>query len=506
MYEPLIFANNQPVALKDLPILAYPDFYQQACDLLSDSNKHCVTYYLYPINAETLRGLMCIADDTNHTLIGFGYEISAQNPPILASLTAKFYQMHIYEREIWENWGVEFRNHPWLKPVRFAHDRRIGMELHDYPFYKIESEEMHEVGVGPIHAGVIEPGHFRFLCFGETVYHLEIQLGWQHRGVESVFLDKKSLLQRQVLCENIAGDTAVGHGLTLSHTMEALLGLKPNRRLRVERSLALELERVAMHIFDLSNLCVGVAYQLGASVFGALRTPVINFFQAWCGNRFAKSLTRTGGSHYPLTEALRKKLWEILVEWEEKFDQAAAHTFNLPSVQSRFDNIGKLTRTQVELIGAVGVAAKMAGLKRDVRASHPNDAYEGMDFQPEVLESGDVWARFWMRRREIRQSLKMIKKWLSDASIWAEDLPKPYKELHPTFAADTWVVSLTEAWRGEICHSAVTNQQGEIAHYKIKDPSFHNWTALALSLRNLEISDFPINNKSYNLSYCGHDL
>lgn len=497
--------NNERIAIQDIPTLAYADFYAAMSSLLAHEYNHCVLYYMYPIGNQ-LKAMACVANDQTQEIYVLSYEIPREQPPVLESLTAKFYQLHVYEREIWENWGVEFANHPWLKPVRFAFDRAIPMQLHDYPFYKIDSEEMHEVGVGPIHAGVIEPGHFRFLCHGETVYHLEIQLGWQHRGVERVFLDKSTQLQRHSLCESIAGDTAIGHNSTFAHNAEALMGVQVGKRLQVERSLALEMERVAMHIFDLSNLCTGVAYQLGNSVFGALRTPIINFMQAWCGNRFGKGLIRTAGSHYPLTDELRQRLWKMLEDFEQKFDEIAHHTFSLPSVQNRFDGIGKVTRKQMYLIGAVGVAARMAGLCRDVRMSHPNDAFVDFQYEPVLLEDGDVFARFLMRRLELKRSLVLIRAWLTNPDYWKEELPKPASALRPTFASDSFVVSLTEAWRGEIAHAAVTDAAGNIAHYKVKDPSLHNWTALALSLRNLEISDFPINNKSYDLSYCGHDL
>jgi len=498
--------NGQAIALSAIPVLNYPDFYQQVGLLLEKSNCHCVNYYLYPKNADTLKSICAIADDETGLIELFSYELKGENPE-LEALTAKFYQMHVFEREIWENWGVIFLNHPWLKPIRFAFDRHNPeMKVNDYPFYKIKTQEMHEVGVGPIHAGVIEPGHFRFLCHGEMVYHLEIQLGWQHRGVESVYLEKKSQLQRHILSECIAGDTAVGHNLTFARATEALLPKINSQSLDAERCIALEWERIAMHIFDLSNLCTGAAYQLGNSVFGALRTPIINFFQSWCGNRFAKSLIRTNGSHYPLTAALREKMWGILQDWEWKFDEIAHHTFNLSSVQNRFDDIGKLTQKQVHLIGAVGVAARMANLSRDIRQSHPTELYKTAAYEPVLEANGDVFARFFMRRLEIKKSISLIRKWLSDNSLWATESPKPLREQQPVFSPSSLSISLTEAWRGEICHCAITNEKGELAHYKVKDPSLHNWTALALSLRNLEISDFPINNKSYNLSYCGHDL
>ena len=173
--------------------------------------------------------------------------------------------------------------------------------MDNYPFYNIDSEELHEVGVGPVHAGVIEPGHFRFICNGEKVLHLEIQLGYQHRGIEKLFIEKNNALQRCILSESIAGDTSVGHALAHSQLIESLAGIEVSETLQIERCIALEMERLAVHIGDTAALCGDVAYQLGQVVCEALRTTIINTTQLWCGNRFGKGLVRPGGSNYPLS-------------------------------------------------------------------------------------------------------------------------------------------------------------------------------------------------------------
>ena len=179
--------------------------------------------------------------------------------------------------------------------------------------------------------------------------------------------------------------------------------------------------------------------------------------------------------------------------------------FSLPSFLMRAETIGKVTEKQMRLIGAVGITARVANVPRDIRQSHPFAAYKKYTIDTQTLSQGDVWARMMIRNLETRDSMRFIrdlsKRWDSSAAI-----SKPLAAEKLTLAPDSLCVSLVEGWRGEICHCAVTNSNGKIAHYKVKDPSVHNWLALALSLRDLEISDFPINNKSYNLSYCGHDL
>ena len=414
--------------------------------------------------------------------------------------------MHIYEREISENFGVEFTGHPWPKPVRYAWNRADQEKvINNYPFYRIDGGELHEVGVGPIHAGVIEPGHFRFLCNGETVLHLEIQLGWQHRGIEALFLEKSKLIQRTVLTESVAADTAVGHSLAFVMAMESLGKVPVSENLELERTIALEVERIAMHIGDLGNVNIGMAYQLAASVFGTLRTPVINYMQTWCGNRFGKGVNRVGGSHYPLSQELIGKLNGLLDKIDSTARPMSDRLFSLPSFLMRSENIGTVTENQMRLIGSVGMAARATGVPMDIRQSHPFSGYKKYTIDSQTLEQGDVWARMMLRSNEVRDSVEFVRdlarRWDSSA---APQSPTPERALSLT--PNALCVSLVEGWRGEICHCALTDDRGAVAHYKIKDPSFHNWLALALSLRNLEISDFPINNKSYNLSYCGFDL
>jgi Ni,Fe-hydrogenase III large subunit/Ni,Fe-hydrogenase III component G len=499
--------NQETISLAKVRILRYDQFYSEVVGLMKQPQVHCVNYFAYP-DHDLLKFICCLADDVVGDIKIFSHEVEKREKMQLASITAEVYAFHIFEREIAENFGVEFINSPWPKPVRYAFNRADRNKIiNSYPFYKIQSDELHEVGVGPIHAGVIEPGHFRFLCNGETVLHLEIQLGWQHRGIEDLFLKKSALIQRTVLSESIAGDTAVGHASTFAGLMESLGNVSINDRLNMERTIGLELERIAMHIGDLSNMCIGLAYQLGASVFGALRTPTINYSQLWCGNRFGKGLIRVGGTHYPLNESLIESLEKFLNNFENRFLTMAEKMFSLSSVLMRMENIGTVTKTQMQLIGAVGMAARMTGIERDLRRSHPTGAYQKFACDPVFeITNGDVWARATLRRKEIISSIDYIRTLIAKLKSSNDANSKPISEDKLRLTPNSLSVSLTEGWRGEICHCAITNDDGEIRHYKIKDPSVHNWMALALSLRDLEISDFPINNKSYNLSYCGHDL
>ena len=495
--------DSFPLDLKSVPVFEYDVFYDRVSDLLKDEAKHCIAYYGVKTTG-SLKFYCCIADDTNANITVFSHEHNT-NKLVLKSLTPICEPLQIFEREIHENFGVEFDGHPWLKPVRYSHDRfEQSLRIENYPFYEIKSEELHEVGVGPIHAGVIEPGHFRFICNGEKVLHLEIQLGYQHRGIEKLFIEKKEPLQRCILSESIAGDTSIGHALTHSQLIETLAGIEVSETLQIERCIALEMERLAVHIGDTAALCGDVAYQLGQVVCEALRTAIINTTQLWCGNRFGKGLVRPGGSNYPLTSEVADEMLRVLSDTNRRWGEICDRIYSLPSLLARFEDIGVVSRQQALSLGAVGMAARSCGIPRDVRETHPFQFYKSFPVKPMTCETGDVFARSMLRNLEARESVKIITELLA---IWrkkSRDIQRPVYDYK--LAPNSFALSMVEGWRGEICHLAMTDSAGNINHYKVKDPSLHNWMALALAVRNQEISDFPVCNKSFDLSYCGNDL
>lgn len=495
-----ILKNNGTCPLDAIPELGYEEFLTQNTSWLASPSHHVLSYFGVPQNDGTLQIFSAIGNDAAGDIYLSSTRMeSSKTYPSLSHHRLAFQK---FEREIHENFGIRYSDHPWLKPVRFPHDRTDkSSKIANYPFFRIESEELHEVGVGPIHAGVIEPGHFRFICNGEQIWHLEIQLGFQHRGVERLFLEKEKLLQRCTLAESIAGDTAAGHSTAFANLWESLNGFQAGEDLQFARTLALELERMAVHVGDLSAMCTDVAYQLGSAVFGRLRTPLINFFQEWCGNRFAKGLIRPGYSNFPFTPELAGRLRKVLDAFEPDFLEMCQQTFDLPTVQARFERTGVVTEADARAIGAVGMAARMCGISRDIRTSHPHDLYPALAHVPVVKRHGDVYSRAQVRREEIKQSMAYIRRLL-------DQMPSSFSEKQQLNKPqpNSFAIALTEGWRGEICHCAITDGSGKLRHYKVKDPSFHNWLALGLAVRNNEISDFPICNKSFDLSYCGHDL
>ncbi len=492
------------VPLADIPVMPYARFHDEVLLRMGEAGFHCANYFGVPSG----RGLMFYfigLDDTSHEIFITSWESDYYDEESYPSLTAHCPALHGFEREITENYGIRFSENPYEKPLRFAHDRAdTSRTINNYPFYTIEGHSVHEVNVGPIHAGIIEPGAFRFQCNGEEILHLEIVLGYQHRGLERLMRESASGFRRCLLAEGIAGDSTIAHTTAYVQSLENLLEFS-DRGLDRDRLIALELERIAMHLADTGALCMDVGYQLGQVACEALRTIVINTTQLWCGNRFGRALIRPFGTNYPLMAELAVQVIDNVKEVRRRYDEVCRDVFSSPSVLARFEECGTVSRQQMFRIGGVGMAARASGLVRDLRTTHPWGVWESMiEHTPVVEESGDVQARAMVRSREVLQSADYITKLLY--TFLDEDSVSCEPEFDRALPAEMLSVSLVEGWRGEICHVALTGAGGELAHYKIKDPSFHNWYALSLAVRGLGISDFPVNNKSFNLSYCGFDL
>ncbi|MCX6868940.1 MAG: NADH-quinone oxidoreductase subunit C [Verrucomicrobia bacterium] len=411
------------------------------------------------------------------------------------SLTTTHPQAHLFEREICEQHGLTPEGHPWLKPVR----RTDGRAPANGGFFRVGGSEIHEVAVGPVHAGIIEPGHFRFQCAGEEVLHLEIALGYQHRGIEEALTGgphRATLIQM----ETIAGDTSIAHATAHAHLMEALAQSEVPLRAQWLRAIALELERLANHTGDLGALANDVAFLPTAAACGKIRGDFLNLTAMLCGNRFGRGLVRPGGCRYDLDPTPAQQLLERLIPVLADTARAVAWMWDAASVRARFENVGTVTASQAAEVGLVGPAARACGLVRDVRYDHPVGWHRFAQVPVTVWPDGDVFARARVRSLEIQRSGEFLRDQLGTP---------PEDDFRCQLAApapDTLAVALVESWRGEVCHVALTDGAGRFRRYKITDPSFHNWSGLALSLRGTAIADFPICNKSFNLSYCGFDL
>jgi Ni,Fe-hydrogenase III large subunit len=496
--------NGAAVERRRIPRVDFARFFR-----LMNEFVRCNGYIVQMFAYNDAGRLILVAVVRNSNLFVIETELGHDFPSLTLLGGAKF---NLFEREIAEQYGIRPAGHPWLKMVRyhanttgradvFGNDYRADIPG-KYPYFQVEGESVHEVAVGPVHAGIIEPGHFRFQCAGEQVLHLEIQLGYQHRGVEDLLI-RVPHKRLPVICEAIAGDTAIGHNLCCCQAIEALAGYRVDRGARTVRTIALELERIANHIGDLGALSGDVAFQSPAAYFGRIRGDFLNLVLVLCGNRFGKGLLLPGGVSQAMGSGQIERIKTRIMELRPEIVHVGDLLFSAHTVLARFEYTGTVRRKVADQLGLVGYCGRASGLEYDVREFFPTERYHELPANSNKVTNGDVYSRAMVRYEEIMHSLNLIELLLQEPG--ETEPPSAMAEQH-LLAPDHFVVTLNEAWRGEVSHCLLTDSTGGIVRYKVKDPSFHNWSGLAMALRNQEISDFPLCNKSFNLSYCGFDL
>lgn len=497
----LEITNGVAVPRERIPSLTFDTFRQEALSIAESGGK--VVHFFGYQEDDTIKLMAVLRTDKLWVAV-------CDAPDVYPAMSAQSEPFHMFEREIAEQFGIRPEGHPWLKMVRYHPNYMNKADVFknnydddipgNYDYYRVKGQEIHEVAVGPVHAGVIEPGHFRFNCIGERVLNLEIQLGYQHRGIETLIPQVKTK-RLPLLAESIAGDTTVGHSLCMAQAIEALSDVKPDRGAHIIRTIAFELERIQNHVGDLGALSGDVAFLPPMNYCGRMRGDFLNMSLLLCGNRFSKGFIRPGGVLFNMDDEIRNILIERINEIKPQVQHVIDLLFSTSSVRSRFEDCGTVSQTDAENLGLVGPAGRACGIDYDVRRCFPSEYYSALDIPENAEQSGDVYARAKIRADEVLQSIALIQSLLKDPVETNCIGPEPL-----TMASDSFVVTLNEAWRGEVSHCILTDATSNIMRYKIKDPSFHNWNGLSLSLRNTEISDFPLNNKSYNLSYCGFDL
>jgi Ni,Fe-hydrogenase III large subunit len=494
----IISKNNQTLKLEDIPE-------NSIVRIREDVLKYCrngmrVVAFFGCQEAKNVKLFIVLANDSTSSLL-VSATVFKDGIGHYESITREIPSFCNYEREFYENFAITPVGHPWLKPLRYSHDRHNQQALmEDYPFFHLKGEGIHEVAVGPVHAGVIEPGHFRFMCEGEKVHNLEIQLGYQHRGIEALLRGNGNFIKKSPLMESVVGDSVIANMTAYAETLESLMKITAPPKAVAIRAIALEMERAGVHIGNLGAICADIGYLTGNAFFGATRTYVINSLLSICGSRFGRGLVRPGGVIYDIEKNLAVEIVKTLKRVLYRVEMMCEKMFNCPSVLSRLQKTGILDRKTAEDIGMTGPAGRASGLKLDVRASHPWGYYKFTPFYKISLETGDVFARSFMRYMEIRRSLGFVIEQLEN--LEEGELLKDLTSLQ----TESFVVSLVEGLRGEMTHVCITDEKGEISTYKIKDPSFANWHGLAYAVRGEGVSDFPLCNKSFDLSYCGHDL
>jgi Ni,Fe-hydrogenase III large subunit len=300
--------------------------------------------------------------------------------------------------------------------------------------------------------------------------------------------------------ETLAGDTSVGHATAYCQVVEALAKCQKTPRAQALRGIALERERLANHVGDLGALASDIAFLPTASYCGRLRGDFLNMTATLCGSRFGRGMIRPGGVGFDVDGPIVRDLLARLDEAERDTTSAVELLWDTPSVMARLEDTGLVARELADELGMVGPAARASGLSRDVRHDHPSGIFRFAHVPVSTWSTGDVFARAYVRWLEVQRSIDFVREQLRNLP------PGSVRTSVGNLAPDQIAVALAEGWRGELCHAALTDGTGRFERYKIVDPSFHNWTGLALALRGQQISDFPLCNKSFNLSYCGHDL
>ena len=435
--------------------------------------------------------------------------------PVFPSIAAWHPAANWFEREVMDFFGLRSEGHPnpervslhddWpegVRPLRkdFSPDTVVPRVAGDFhPFRPVRGEGVFQVPVGPVHAGIIEPGHFRFGVAGEPVLYLQLRLFYVHKGIEKRF-EHLPWRHGLFLAESISGDTTVGHALAYSHAIERLAGIAVPARARSLRVVLLELERVYNHIADIGALATDVAFTVAASRAQTQREALLRLNESLFGTRLLRRTISIGGVKWDLSAAGQEALRVHLDRLEHEFDDLIALLIDSGSFTDRVDGTGILTNQAARDLGIVGMAARASGVDADMRRDHPHDAYEGLQFDVPVEDGGDVRARLMVRAREVEQSFKILAQVLSaipDTGVQGR-LPQ---RLPASASALGWV----EAWRGPCVHWVATDERGELSRVKITDPSFLNWPGLVHAVPGNIIPDFPVINKSFNLSYSGND-
>ena len=369
-----------------------------------------------------------------------------------------------------------------------------------YPFLPGEGEALHQIAVGPVHAGIIEPGHFRFTVNGETVVRLEERLGYVHKGIEGL-MSGADLDRAASLAARVSGDSTVAYALAFAQAAEAALGIEPPARARWLRALMAELERLANHFGDIGAICNDAAFALMLAQCGILRERVLRAAKIAFGHRMMKDCIRPGGVACDLTEEGARALHALIADANAQFPKLVELYDNTASLQDRTVGTGSLAPALARQYGCGGVIGRASGRDFDARRDFASTPYDELDFTVPVLPDGDVDARIWIRIREVEQSLSLIRQLL-------DRMPTGPLSLSPAKAAGApgEGIALVEGFRGDILVWLKLTDDLRVERCHLRDPSWFQWPLLEAVIEGNIVADFPLCNKSFNCSYSGHDL
>ncbi|MDO8602837.1 MAG: NADH-quinone oxidoreductase subunit C [Candidatus Omnitrophota bacterium] len=434
-----------------------------------------------------------------------------QENPCFDSLAKSMHSASLFEREIREMFGIEPKDSPDLRrlnlhdevwpfgsyPLRKDFKAAEGGDVRDYKFGRVDGEGVFEVPVGPVHAGIIGPGHFRFSVAGEPIINLELRLGFTHRGVEKLF-EGKAYSGAIRLSECISGDSSFAHSLAFTHALEKISGVSIFAQVAYLRGVFLELERMYNHVNDIGGIAIDVGFSFPAAYASIIKEAILQLNEKLSGNRYLKNVNILGGVLADIDEAKKQILLDSLKNLKQDFKELAKMLYSSVSFMDRVDATGVLRRKTAEDLGVVGLAGRASGIPIDLR-KHFSWVYKEAKFKIAIQESGDVLARLRIRIFEFEESCRLIEEFVGKLSIDG-------KIRVSAILKEGSALGYAEGWRGPVLYWLKTDSAGLIERCKIVDPSFHNWQALSYAVLGEIIPDFPLCNKSFDLSYSGNDL
>ncbi len=429
------------------------------------------------------------------------------------SLSAELPAVNWQEREIQDWFGLKAVGHP--NPRRVAlHDN--WPDVHplrkDFPLETVLppfegkrhiyrpalGEGVFQVPVGPVHAGTIEPGHFNFAVAGEPILYLQLRMFYTHKGTEKLF-EKLPIPKAVFLAESISGDSSFSHGTAFCQAIERAAQMEVPLPALITRTILLELERICNHVADIGAIATDVGFVVANAHASRLKEMLVGLNEQLTGNRLLRGMVCVGGVRRGWDAAQLVSLRSVINVFASEFKDLVALIDSSESMRDRLEQTGVLRPEKAKDLGIVGVAGRASGMDLDVRRDHPYAAYGRYPFRVPVYQVGDVSHRMQVRVDEVNESIGIVR---SAADEW---IPGEFRVQVPPFPADRCALSAVEGWRGEIIHWIRTGPNNHLERCKIKDPSLNNWPALVEAIQGNIIADFPVINKSFNLSYSGTD-